>query len=59
VINSPELIEVEMQRTGNSYEVIGTRNRLVTLVVILITLAIINSLASEFPRSEDYNAGAS
>jgi len=47
-----------MQRTGNSYEVIGTRNRLVTLVVLLITLAIINSLASEFPSSEEYLVGS-
>ena len=47
-----------MQRTDNSYEVIGTRNRLVTLVVILITLAIINSLASEFPRSGEHLIGS-
>ncbi len=47
-----------MQRTDNSYEVIGTRNRLVTLVVILITLAIINSLASEFPRSGEHLVGS-
>jgi len=47
-----------MQRTGDSYEVIGTRNRVVTLVVILITLAIINSLASEFPRSAEHLVGS-
>lgn len=47
-----------MQRTGNSYEVIGTRNRLVTLVVILITLAIINSVAFEFPSSEEHLVGS-
>ena len=47
-----------MQRTGNSYEVIGTRNRLVTLVVLLITLAIINSLAFEFPSSEEHLVGS-
>lgn len=47
-----------MQKTGKSYEVIGTRNRLVTIVVILITLAIINSLADKFPGSEDHLVGS-
>jgi len=46
-----------MQRAGSTDEVIGERNRLVTLVVVLIALAIINSLAFKFPSAWEHLVG--